>query len=70
MDFNMRIPEITVPDFSEEEDCEHISFCSKLGIITSDCRAGAHPRYRCTQGDYAQIQLLSRILEALDKRLD
>lgn len=30
MNFNMRIPELTVPDLSEKKDCKHFDFCSKL----------------------------------------
>lgn len=63
--FNIRMPE--PPDFSEKSNCEHLGFCSKLDVVTADCRAGASPVYRCRQGDFAQIQLLSRILQELAK---
>lgn len=47
-------------------DCKHLEFCSNLGITTNECKAGAKSARRCTQGQYAQIVLLSKLLELIN----
>jgi hypothetical protein len=58
--------DLQLPDFEDilvaDKDCEHFGFCNKLGITTDDCKAGAKT-IRCSQGDFAQIKLLSRLLD-------
>ena len=61
-------PDIHMPDLSFEAktDCAKIDFCSKHGIVTDFCYAGAKIISRCQQADFAQIFLLTRILGALE----
>jgi len=58
-----RMPQI--PSIETDSDCEHIPICEKLDIITKDCFRGVHPMRRCNQGQYAQIKILSMILNRL-----
>lgn len=48
-----------------KNDCSHLSICKELGINTNDCYSGANSVRRCNQGQYAQIILLSKILDRL-----
>lgn len=64
MDFNFRVPEVKNPAITES-DCSHYSYCKSLGITTNDCLDGASYVRRCNQGNFAQIQLLSKIIERL-----
>lgn len=54
---------MNMPSIEVKSDCNNLDFCKKLEIVTRDCYAGVHPNRRCNQGDFAQIQLLARILE-------
>ncbi len=54
-----------MPSINTESNCEHISFCEKLDIVTGDCFSGVHPTRRCNQGQFAQIKILSKILDRL-----
>jgi len=54
-----------IPSIETDNDCEHISFCEKLDIITRFCYRGVHPMRRCTQGQFAQIKILLKILDRL-----
>ena len=47
-----------------KRNCEHYSFCEKLAITTDDCMTGANINRRCSQGEYANIILLSKILKS------
>lgn len=48
-----------------KNDCDHLSTCKKLEITTNDCLRGANSVRRCNQGQFAQITLLSKILDRL-----
>lgn len=61
MDFNMpKMPSINI-----QSDCKHLSACQQIDIATEDCFRDVHPTKRCNQGQFAQIILLSRILDRL-----
>ena len=64
MNMNFNIPK--QPSFETQSNCMHLSFCEQLGITTNDCFSGVHPAKRCTQGDFAQIKMLSKILDRLE----
>jgi len=55
-----------MPSFETQSDCINLSFCEQQNITTADCMRGAHPTKRCTQGDFAQIKILSKILDRLE----
>ncbi|OCZ49735.1 hypothetical protein [Dehalobacter sp. TeCB1] len=59
----MNIPNIQTPSIEVKSDCNNLDFCNQLDIVTNDCYRGAHPAKRCSQGDFAQIKLLARILK-------
>lgn len=60
---------LNVPNFNNpleaKSNCDHVSFCEKLGIVTDDCMRGANSVRRCKQGELANIILLSKILDRL-----
>ena len=68
MNFNIpSIPNISVPKFENpleaKTNCKHLSYCEKLQIITDDCLIGANLTRRCRQPEFANIILLSKLLD-------
>jgi hypothetical protein len=60
--FNM--PQMKNP-LEGDSSCEHFNFFEKLGVTTRECLRGANLARRCNQANYAQIILLSNILDRL-----
>ena len=67
MNMNLNLPK--QPSFETQSDCNNLSFCEQLDITTDDCFSGVHPAKRCTQGDFAQIKMLSKILDRLENQV-
>jgi len=58
------IPKFNNP-LEAKSNCSQLSYCENIGIVTDDCLRGANSVRRCNQGQFAQITLLSKILDRL-----
>lgn len=65
-DMNMNFHAPKMPSFETESSCANLPFCEQLEITTRDCFSGVHPARRCTQGDFAQIKLLTKMFKTLE----
>jgi len=54
--------------FEARGDCAQLAVCSKLGITTQNCFTGAYIDRRCTQSEFANIVLLSKILDRMQDK--